>query len=317
MNIREEEKLRIKAIHKDRGIGMYPVTTYSIAGYDPETKEWGIAVQSKFLAVGSLVPYVLAGVGVVASQAKTNSRFGPRAAVLLQQGMTAQEALDCLLKEDEYREIRQVGIVDQYGNSAAHSGAMNYPYSGHRTGQNYSCQGNVLLGPVVLDEMEKAFINTRGDLAHRLITALEAAQNAGGERRGQEGAALIVRKKPSFELMGKAENYIDLRVDQHISPIAELKRLLQWHRVEYSQNHKDKFYPFEGGTRYRLTELLCETGIINACLETGQSLETVLDRLGKEQGITPVFSDGFINGGLVNRVVARYYEMQEEKYAKR
>lgn len=294
---------------------MYPTTTFSIVGHNPQTGEWGVAVQSKFLAVGSLVPYVEAGVGAIAAQAKTNSRFGPEAAALIRQGLSAQQTLERLLETDAYRDIRQLGIVDCHGNSAAHSGKDNYPHSGHRCGKNYTCQGNVLLGPVVLDEMEQAFLNTKGDLAYRLVCALEAAQNAGGERRGQESAALIVKKISTFELMGEAQTCVDLRVDQHPSPILELKRLLEVHRVEYAQNHKDKFYPFVGDTKSVLVELLCKTGLIGECLQPGQTIQQMLEQLGQEQQIITVFQNGFINGALVNWIVNQYYTQQEKMYS--
>ena len=294
---------------------MYPMTTYSIAGCDPETGEWGVAVQSKFLSVGSLVPFVEPGAGAVASQAKTNSRFGPMAAKLIKEGMTAKETLERLLKEDKLREMRQIGIVDLHGNAAAYSGKENYPYSGHRTGKNFSCQGNVLLGPVVLERMEEAFLNTRGDLALRLLTALTAAQDAGGEKRGQESAALLVRKISDFELVGEAQNYIDLRVDQHLSPIRELRSLLERHRIEYSQNHRDKWYPFEGGTRHRLVEILCETGLFPSVLEQGETVEQKIAQLSEREGFGGAFSEGFINGRLVDWIVNRYYLKQEQLYS--
>ncbi len=291
-------------------------STFSIVGYDPRAKEWGVAVQSKFLAVGSLVPYVKAGVGAIASQAKTNSRFGPEAVALLQQGMSAQETLDHLLAKDPYKEIRQVGIVDFNGGVAAYSGKNNYPYSGHRTGKYYACQGNVLLGPVVLERMEEAFLETKGDLALRLVCALEAAQLAGGEKRGQEGAALVVKKLPSFELMGESETCVDLRVDQHLSPVLELKRLLQVHRIEYAQNHKDKFYPFAGDTRSTLVQLLCETDMLASYLQKGKTLETFLESLGGQEHIVPVFQEEYINGALVDHIVNKYYQLQESKFGK-
>lgn len=230
--------------------------------------------------------------------------------------MSAQETLDRLLAQDPYKEIRQVGIVDCNGGAAAHSGRDNYPYSGHRTGQNYACQGNVLLGPVVLERMEQAFLETKGDLALRLVCALEAAQLAGGEKRGQEGAALIVKKLPSFELMGEAETCVDLRVDQHLSPVLELKRLLQVHRIEYAQNHKDKFYPFAGDTRSTLAQLLCETGILGSYLQQGKTLEILLEDLGAQEHISPVFQDEYINGALVDHIVNQYYQLQESKFGR-
>lgn len=228
--------------------------------------------------------------------------------------MSAQEALDCLLTRDPYREIHQVGIVDFNGGAAAHSGKNNYPYSGHRTGQNYACQGNVLLGLVFLECMEEVFLETKGDLALRLVCALEAAQDAGGEKRGQEGAALIVKKLPPFELMGEAETCVDLRVDQHLSPVLELKQLLQVHRVEYAQNHKDKFYLFVGDTKSTLAQLLCETDILESFLREDKTLETLLESLDAQEHIVPVFQDKYINGTLVDYIVNKYYQRQESKF---
>lgn len=291
-------------------------TTFSIIGYDRENNELGVAVQSKFLSVGSLVPYVEGGVCAIASQAKTNSSFGKKGATLIKSGLNAQEALNILLENDKDKEIRQVGIIDKDGNTAAYTGKKCYPFAGYKIGKNYICQGNVLLGPVVLDEMAKGFENSDGDLAEKLMNALEAAQNAGGEKRGQESAAILIKKITPNELLGESDTLVDLRVDEHISPISELKRLLQRHRVEYASNYSDKFLPFKGDTRYLVIELLLKTKIISKNLEKDETIEEILIRLGDSLKIQDAFKNNFINGKLVEWIVNQYYILQEKEYNK-
>lgn len=293
---------------------MFFTTTFSIIGYDKENNELGVAVQSKFLSVGSLVPYVEGGVCAIASQAKTNSTFGKKGAALIKSGLSAQEALDVLLENDKDKEIRQVGIIDKNGNVTAYTGKKCYPFAGYKIGKNYICQGNVLLGPVVLYEMAKGFENTDGDLAEKLIGALEAAQNAGGEKRGQESAAILVKKITSNELLGESDTLVDLRVDEHISPISELKRLLQRQRIEYASNYTDKFIPFKGETRYLLIELLLKTKIISKNLEGNETIEDILTKLGNSLNIKDPFKNNFINGKIVEWIVNQYYFLQEKEY---
>lgn len=295
---------------------MYLTTTFSIIGYDKENNELGVGVQSKFLSVGSLVPYVESGVCAIASQAKTNSTFGKKGAELIKKGLNAQEALTSLLKNDRDKDIRQVGIIDKDGNMAAYTGKKCYPFAGYKIGKNCICQGNVLLGPIVLEEMAKAFENTKGDLAEKIVSALEAAQNAGGEKRGQESAALLVKKVTTSELLGESDVLVDIRVDEHISPIMELKRLLQRHRIEYASNYSDKFILFEGDTKYLLIELLLKTKIISRNLKENESIKDILINLGNKLKITPIFTENYINGKIVEWIVNQYYILQEKEYNK-
>lgn len=200
------------------------VSTFSIVAYDPETNDLGVAVQSRFLAVGAVVPWAKAGVGAIATQAYANTSYGPNGLKLLESGLSVQETLDKLVQTDDGRAHRQVGIIDAKGNAVAYTGAETNAWAGHRVGKNYAAQGNILAGEEVVLAMGEAFEKTEGSLAEKLIAALESGQAAGGDKRGQQSAALlVVRKNGGFG--GFNDRYIDLRVDDHAQPIQELKRI--------------------------------------------------------------------------------------------
>ncbi|NHJ05045.1 MAG: DUF1028 domain-containing protein [Candidatus Heimdallarchaeota archaeon] len=198
--------------------------TFSIVAYDPKNKEWGVAVQSKFVAVGAIVPFAEANAGAIATQAYCNTSYGPKGLTLLKAGFSAQETIDILIKKDENKEQRQVGIVDSRGNAASFTGKECYDWAGHIIGKNYCCQGNILASELVIQNMSEAFENTKGDLVEKLFAALESAQAAGGDKRGREAAAiLIVREKGAYD--GGTDRYIDIRVDEHPTPIQELRKV--------------------------------------------------------------------------------------------
>lgn len=200
------------------------VATFSIVAYDPKTDDLGVAVQSRFLAVGAVVPWAKAGVGAIATQAYANTSYGPEGLKLLESGLSVQETLDKLIQADDGRAHRQVGIIDAKGNAVAYTGAETNAWAGHYIGKNYAAQGNILAGEEVILSMGEAFEKTEGPLAEKLIAALEAGQAAGGDTRGQQSAALlVVRKNGGFG--GFNDRYIDLRVDDHAQPIEELKRI--------------------------------------------------------------------------------------------
>jgi uncharacterized Ntn-hydrolase superfamily protein len=200
------------------------VATYSIVAYDPETGDLGVAVQSKFFAVGSVVPWGKAGVGAVASQAYGNPTFGPRGLALLAEDFSVEETLDSLLIDDPDRERRQVGIVDAQGKAAAFTGTECQPWAGHKVGATFTAQGNILVSEATVEAMAKAFSEAEGMLGERLMRALEAGQEAGGDSRGMQSAAmLIVREGGGYG--GYNDRYCDLRVDDHENPIAELRRI--------------------------------------------------------------------------------------------
>ena len=208
---------------------LLPVATFSIVGYDPETRALGIAVQSKFFAVGSVVPWAEAGVGAIATQSWANTTYGPNGLKLLKSGLSAEQTLERLVAGDPGRATRQVGIVDAKGNVANYTGDECNEWAGALSGKNYTAQGNILAGEEVVGAMGKAFEETRGELADKLMAALFAGQEAGGDTRGQQSAALLVVQARSG-YGGFNDRYIDLRVDDAEKPIEELQRLLEIHK---------------------------------------------------------------------------------------
>jgi len=200
--------------------------TFSIVAYDSVTQEVGVAVQSRAFSVGMAVPWAEAGLGGIATQASTNESFGPMGLALLRQGKSAPEVLRALLDSDSGSAHRQVGVVDVQGRSAAHTGKDCSAWAGHRTGWGYSIQGNILASEAVVADMERAFLSTQGELAARLLAALDAGQAAGGDRRGMQSAALLV-VRPSADYPEYRTRYIDLRVEDAKEPIRELHRVFQ------------------------------------------------------------------------------------------
>ena len=206
-----------------------PVATFSIVGYDASTGALGIAVQSKFFAVGSVVPWAEAGVGAIATQSWANTTYGPNGLKLLKSGLSAEQTLERLIADDPGRATRQVGIVDAKGNIANYTGDECNAWAGAVSGKNYTAQGNILAGEEVVKAMGKTFEETEGELADKLMAALFAGQEAGGDTRGQQSAALLVVQEHSG-YGGFNDRYIDLRVDDAEKPIEALQRLLEIHK---------------------------------------------------------------------------------------
>lgn len=219
--------------------------TYSIVGFDPATGEIGVAVQSRAFNVGMAVTWVDARAGAIATQAATNESFGPRGLELLRSGLTAEETLQWLLAHDEGRENRQVGIVDARGGTAQHTGTQAQDWKGGIVGENFVCQGNILAGEGVVTAMAEAFVQSDGELAARLLAALVAGEEAGGDRRGRQSAALLVGR-PSDTYPQYRTRYIDLRVDDHPEPIEEIVRLyhifegtdLAFSHIRYAEEYR-------------------------------------------------------------------------------
>jgi uncharacterized Ntn-hydrolase superfamily protein len=202
-----------------------PVHTFSIVAYDPETKQWGVGVASRVLAVGAVVPSARANVGAVATQATTNVSWGPKGLELLAGGKSAEEVVKTLTEADKGSASRQLGVIDAKGNAAAFTGKNCGKYAGHRTGTHYACQGNLLAGEAVVADMAKAFEASKGPLAWRIMAAMEAAEKAGGDKRGKQSAAiLVVREWRGSNRFG--DRMVDLRVDDHKEPLVELARIL-------------------------------------------------------------------------------------------
>jgi uncharacterized Ntn-hydrolase superfamily protein len=221
-----------------------PVSTFSIVAFDEDTADLGVAVQSKFLAVGAAVPWARAGVGAIATQAWANLSYGPTGLDLLGQGLSATEALAHLVEADERRSRRQVGIVDAQGRGAAYTGRECTHWAGHVVGEGYTCQGNILVDGRTVQAMVQGFEAAEGELAERLVAALLAGQEAGGDRRGRQSAALlVVREGGSYG--GFIDRYIDLRVDDHPTPIQELRRLLRLQRLYFGRSQEARLLPLE------------------------------------------------------------------------
>jgi len=202
------------------------INTFSIVAADPSTKQVGVAVQSKYFAVGAVVPWVRAGVGAVATQARGLARYGPLLLDALAEDEHPQTALDTALASDPNATHRQIGIVSAGGEAANYTGTECFDWAGARTGQGFSIQGNLLAGAGVVDCMADAFTTSSGSLAERLLASLEAGQEAGGDKRGQQSAALLVEQL-GYEDIGAEgiDRLVDLRVDDHTEPIKELRRL--------------------------------------------------------------------------------------------
>lgn len=218
--------------------------TFSIAVAEPETGEVGVAVQSRYFSVGSVVPWARAGVGAVATQAAGVAAFGPLALDRLADGASPADAIDHVLAGDPGRETRQLGVVTADGRAAAHTGASCLAWAGHRVGPGYAVQGNILVGEGVVVAMEEAFLAAQGQLVERLVAALVAGQAAGGDARGQQSAAIVVERLGAAKRSREGiDRVCDLRVEDHPTPIDELARLVDlwigWEALRVANGHYD------------------------------------------------------------------------------
>jgi uncharacterized Ntn-hydrolase superfamily protein len=243
------------------------VATFSIVGFDPETNSLGVAVQSKFLAVGSIVPWARAGVGAVATQAMANYNYGPRGLDRMAQGKTADETLEGLISADEDREHRQVGIVDGRGRAATFTGSECFEWAGGETGGCYAAQGNILVSGETVEAMAKTYQEAGGDLATRLLSALDAGQAAGGDSRGKQSAALlVVREGGGYG--GDNDRVVDLRVDDHPDPIKELMRIRDLHTLYFGETKPEDVVIVDGAVRREVADALRRSGYVQ-----GQDIE--------------------------------------------
>ena len=227
--------------------------TFSIVARSADGQSWGVAVASKFLAVGSVVPAAVAGIGAIATQAEANVAYKGQALAHLDEGATAQVALDRLLDEDDGREHRQVGIVDADGNAASHTGGQCYAWAGGLTGPGVAVQGNILAGEQVVEEMMRAWEKSADEpvLARRLLAALAAGDAAGGDSRGRQSAALlVVREGAGYG--GGDDVAVDLRIDDHTDPVAELGRLLDLNDLYLTASTDEEQVPVDDDLRTEL-----------------------------------------------------------------
>jgi uncharacterized Ntn-hydrolase superfamily protein len=243
------------------------VSTYSIAACDLERGEWGVGVQSKFLAAGSIVPWAEPGVGAVATQALANPRYGPDGLALLRDGLSADETIAALVEADEGRDDRQVGVVDAQGRAATYTGKACLDWAGGKSGPGYAAQGNILVSEETVAGLVHGFEAGAGrPLADRLVDALAAAQLAGGDRRGQQAAGLLVVQKDGG-YGGMDDVLVDLRVDDHPEPVAELKRLYGMHQLLFGKTPADEWLPVDEELAKELRGRLAALGYANPSLE--------------------------------------------------
>ena len=232
--------------------------TFSICAFDLETNELGVAVQSKFLAVGAVVPWAKAGVGAIATQSFANTAYGPRGLALLERGLDPDAAKAELIREDADREKRQFGIVDARGRAATYTGAECFEWAGGMVGHAFCAQGNILAGPKVVDGIASAFESAHGSLADRLVAALQGGQRYGGDRRGMQSAALlVVKEKGGYG--GFNDRFIDLHVDDHARPIDELERLLALYKL-YFKIGPQRVRPVDAELQRELDGILARSG---------------------------------------------------------
>jgi uncharacterized Ntn-hydrolase superfamily protein len=268
------------------------LSTYSIVACDLDAREWGIAVQSKFLAVGSVVPWAEPEVGAVATQALANVSYGPRGLELLGQGLSADEVVTRLTEQDDGRADRQLGVVDGAGRAASYTGSSCLDWAGGRTGAGYAAQGNILVSKDTVNALARTFEETAGRaLAERLLAALAAAQEAGGDSRGQQSASLLVVKKEGG-YGGTSDVMIDLRVDDHAAPIDELRRLYDMHDLLFGKTPEEEWLTVDDSLAVELRERLARLGYEDESLEaaftTWVGTENLEDRVKGIERIDPV-----------------------------
>lgn len=233
--------------------------TFSIVAYDASENAWGAAVASKFLAAGAIVSHVRAGVGAVATQSYAKVSFGAAGLALMQSGKSAAETLSVLLEHDAGREKRQVGIVDMQGRSAAFTGKDCHAWAGHKTGEGFTCQGNLLANASVLEAMAEAYLSASGELADRLVAALAAGEGAGGDKRGRQSAAVVV-ERPNGGYGGDNDHYLDLRVDDDDQPVKKLRDLVATHHLFFGTPKPEDLLKIDDTLARELQKMLATQG---------------------------------------------------------
>jgi len=262
-----------------------PISTYSIVACDLDQGEWGVAVQSKFLAVGSVVPWAEPEVGAVATQAYANPRYGPDGLALLRQGLAAEEVVKRLTDADDSRDERQLGVVDAAGRGATFTGSACHDWAGGRTGSGYATQGNILVSGETVDALAETFEATEGSLVERLLASLAAAQAAGGDSRGQQSASLLVVRRDGG-YAGLSDVVVDLRVDDHETPIEELRRLYVLHDQLFGKTPRDEWLPVDDELRAEIEERLAKLGYER--LEDWAGAANLEERVDGDAEIDPV-----------------------------
>ena len=292
-----------------------PVSTYSIVALDQETGQLGVAVQSHWFSVGTVVPWAKAGVGAVATQSIAEPSYGPKGLALMEQGIPAAEALQSLLAKDPGENSRQVAMVDARGNVGVHTGSRCISYASHRTGKSYSVQANIMAKPTVPAAMVKAFESTTGDLAERMLAALDAAEAEGGDLRGRQSAAmLVVSGEPTGDPW--KDRIVDLDVADHKNPLGELRRLLRISRA-YRHAQKGDEYMEQNEMKMALQEYSAAAKFYPENPELPFWTAVTLAQTGELQKALPIFNDVFSRNKnlreLIPRIVRAGFLTNEQK----
>lgn len=252
--------------------------TFSIIACDLEEQAWGVAVASKFPAVGAVVPWAQAGAGVVATQSFANTSYGPRGLELMGKGVSAKETLARLLQDDRDRDLRQVGLVDAKGGAVTYTGDGCFPWAGGVAGKGYAIQGNILKSAKVVPAMERVFLRTKGSLPKRLHAALIAGDRAGGDKRGRQSAAIYV-VKPKGGYGGFVDRWIDYRVDDHADPVLRLGELLEMQELYFGKSPENERIQLKGKALEQITNILVQQHY----LKKGRSFQSAFNEfIGNE-----------------------------------
>jgi uncharacterized Ntn-hydrolase superfamily protein len=262
------------------------VATYSICACDIPAGQWGVATQSKFLAVGSVVPWAAPQVGAIATQSYANPRYGPDGLGLLREGLSAEEVVERLTAADPDRALRQLGVVDGEGRAATFTGQECHAWAGGRIGTGYAAQGNILVSGATVDALAGTFEATAGrPLAERLLDCLDAAEAAGGDSRGRQSAALLVVERDGG-YAGLSDTLVDLRVDDHPDPLVELRRIHRLHELLFGTTPKDDWITIDEALRAEIDERLARSG--HASLAGWAGVENLEERIDGDDAIDPI-----------------------------
>ena len=260
--------------------------TFSIVACDLEETAWGVAVASKFPAVGAVVPWAQAEAGAVATQSFANTSYGRRGLALMGRGISAEETLARLLQDDKDRDLRQVGLVDAKGNAITYTGEGCFPWAGGVSGKGYAIQGNILKSSKVVPAMEKAFLKTKGSLPKRLQAALLAGDRAGGDKRGRQSAAIYVAK-PNGGYGGFVDRWIDYRVDDHDDPVQRLGELLEMQDLYFGKSPENERVALKGKALDQLTDILMRQGYLKKGENFGKAFQEFIGNENFEERADP------------------------------
>jgi uncharacterized Ntn-hydrolase superfamily protein len=279
--------------------------TFSIVACDLQEQSWGVAVASKFPAVGAVVPFAQADAGAVATQSFANTSFGPHGLEFMASGLSARETLKELLRKDPDKDLRQVGLVDRKGKAATFTGSGCFAWAGGLTGEGYAIQGNILASNKVVPAMEKAFLKSKGALPNRLLAALRAGDLAGGDRRGRQSAAIYV-VKPQGGYGGYLDRWIDYRVDDHKEPIPQLGELLALHELYFGRSPESERMQIKGRVLGHLTTILKQQKYLKKETEFVSAFNEFIGNENFEERADP-------NGKWIDRPVLKYLVQKFEK----